>query len=59
VYSWNREQVPVRSESQRIHAKGFYPGATVVKVPDSADEYKEQDGKNMFSVDETSSVALL
>jgi len=32
-----------------IQAKGIYRGAKVVRGRDWADEYKEQDGKNMFS----------
>ena len=53
---WNSAPVPERSSSQRIQAKGIYPGADVVRGPHWAAEYKEQDGKNMFWYDQTSCI---
>jgi len=49
--SWNRERVSERSLSQRIQAKGIYQEAKVVRGPDWAEEYREQDGKNIFFFD--------
>ena len=41
-------QVPDRSSSQTIQAKGIYPGAKVVRGPDWEEKYNEQDGKIRF-----------
>jgi len=46
--SWDREPVAARSSLQTIQAKGIYPTAKVVRGLDWADEYKNQDGKNML-----------
>jgi len=43
--SWNRVQVPKRSSSRTIQAKGIYPGAKVTRGPDWGAKYKDQDGK--------------
>ena len=39
-------QVPARSSSRTIQAKGIYAGAKVVRGPDWQSKYKDQDGKN-------------
>jgi len=45
VCFWNRVQVPKRSSSRTVQAKGIYPGAKVTRGPDWASKYKDQDGK--------------
>jgi len=44
MFFWNREQVPKRSSSRRVQAKGIYTGANVTRGPDWAPKYKNQDG---------------
>ena len=46
----NRVQVPARSSSRTTQAKGIYPGAKVMRGPDWAARYKDQDGKIMMNV---------
>jgi len=41
-------KVQARGSSQRIQAKGIYLGAAVVRGPDWAAEYNEQDGRNII-----------
>ena len=43
-------QVPARSSSRTTQAKGIYPGAKVMRGPDWAARYKDQDGKIMMNV---------
>ena len=49
-------KVPSRSSSETLQTKGIYLDAKVVRGPDWTEEYREQDGENMFSYNQTSSV---
>jgi len=42
-------QVPKRSSSKTIQAKGIYPGAKVARGPDWAAKYGDQDGENSLN----------
>ena len=54
--SWVRVHVPKRSTAQSVQAKGVYAGAVVMRGSNWIPTYKEQDGKNVFSYDQTSCI---